>query len=919
MIVAYPAEPLDVVTRLYLGGAWTDVSGHVRTADGGGISIGRGRADQGVRADPSRANLAVNNRSGTYSARNPASPYYGLIGRNTPITVSVAGSTSYLAMPGDVLSKATTPDVAALGITGDLDVRIDLELVNWRERVDLAAKYQTSGNQRSWAFYLHGDRDGRPCLSWSTAGTSATTIDVVATAAVPAPPSGRQALRATLDVNNGAGGKTVTFYTAPTMAGPWTQLGDPVTSAGTTSIFDSTAGVELGDTANLAALPVNGRIYGFELRNGIAGTAVANPDFSVQTPGATAFVDSAGRTWTVEGDAEITNLIPRFAGEVSSWPARWDVSGQDVWVPIEAAGIMRRLGQGRPVEGSVFYRALAMDAEDVVAYWPLEDARGSTTLAAGSPLTAPMSITGEPDLASFDAFDASGSLPILGGAAFNGAAPAYAPTGQTQVRFLLAVPALGDADNQVLAMWYATGSLRRWEIHYGTGGTLGLRAYDAGGTQIFDTGDVAFAVDGRLLIVSAETTENGANVDWTLSALEVGESVGSTFSGTAAGQTVGRVGQISVSPSGGLDGTAVGHLSVQTTVTSLFELDVQLNAWRGERAGRRIERLCAEEGIALTIRGDADATSVMGPQAPATLLDLLEECATTDDGILYEPRDRLALAYRTRESLYNQTPAAELDYGAGHISPPLEPTDDDTDVRNDITVTRSAGSSARAVLEDGPLSVAAPPEGIGRYDTSITINSRYDVFLPDHAAWRLHTRTVDEARWPVVTFNLSRLLAVGEVELAEVLAALDLGDRLTITGLPAWLPPEDIDVLAVGMAEFLAQFYWQMSANCTPASPYDVAAYGVTGRYGPHSTVTAEALDATETGVDINTPVGPLWSTTASGYDVLIGGERMTVTAVGSPSGTGQTLTVVRSVNGVVKSHATGAAVVLADPAVYAL
>lgn len=916
--MAVPADPLGVVTELHVG-TWVDISEHVRTADGGGITIGRGRADQGVRADPSRASLALDNRDGRYSPRNPTGPYYGLIGRNTPIRVGVRQSTTYLAMPGDVTSKATTPDVAALDITGDIDIRIDLELTNWRERVDLAAKYQTGADQRSWAFYLHGNRDGVPCFSWSTSGTAGTTIDVVATAPVPAPPSGRLALRVTLDVNNGSGGKTVTFYTAASMAGPWTQLGQPITSAGTTTIFASSAPLELGDAANLTALPVQGRIYGFELRNGIGGTAVANPDFTSQTPGATAFVDSAGRTWSILGDAAITNISPRFTGEISAWPPRWDTSGRDVWVPIEAAGIMRRLGAGTPVEGSVFYRALTMDARAVVAYWPMEDAEGSTSLAAASPLTAPLSITGEPDLAAFGEFEASAPLPILGGATFGGTVPAYAPTGQTQVRFLLAVPALGDADDQSLVTWYTTGSLRRWEVHYGTGGTLGLRAYDSGGTQVFDSGDVAFAVDGQLLIVSAEATEDGADVDWTLSTLEVGESVGTTFSGTAAGQTVGRVGQITVSPQGGLDGTAIGHLSVQATVTSLFELADQLDSWRGETAGRRIERLCREEGIPLTIRGDALATAPMGPQRPGTLLDLLDECAETDDGILYEPRDRLGIAYRTRESLYNQPVRAELDYAAGHVSPPLEPTDDDTDTRNDITVTRAGGSSARAVLETGPLSVQAPPDGIGRYDTSVTINSRYDLLLPDHAEWRLHVRTVDQARYPVVTVNLVKLMAEGETTLAETLAELDVGDRITIEHLPEWLPPEDIDVLAVGMAEFLAQFDWVISANCTPASPYSVAAWDVHGRYGPHSTVTTEALDSTETEVDISTPVGPLWSTSASGYDVIIGGERMTVTAVSAPTGTTQTLTVVRSVNGVVKGHPAGERVEFATPTYYAL
>lgn len=919
--MAFPADPLDLTAELYVSGTWTDITADVLTRSTSGVSIGRGRPNEGARADPSRADFSLRNTDGRYSPRNPTSPYYGLLGRNTPIRFSVAGPSTYLALPGDTLSKAHAPDAGPLGITGDIDIRIDLELVNWREAVDLAAKYQTSGNQRSWAFYLYGTGSGLATLTWSTAGTLASTIDINSTVPVPAPPSGRQALRVTLDVNNGSGGNTTTFYTAPTIAGPWTQLGDPVVTAGVTSIFDSVAGIELGDAIGLTALPAEGKLYAFELRSGIAGSVVANPNFTIQAPGAGSFADTASspNTWTVEGDAEITNRLTRFVGEVSSWPSRWDVSGRDVWVPAEAAGIQRRLGQGAPVQGSVMYRALLFDAASVVAYWPMEDSVGSTSLASASSGTAPLKIIGAPELASFAAFTASAPLPVLAGASFTGGAPAYTPGTQTQIRFLLSVPAAGDADNQSVITFYSTGSLRRWECHYGVGGTLGLRAFDSGGTSVFDTGDVAFAINGKTLMVSIELTQNGTAVDYLLGTLEPGASSGLTTSGSTASQTIGRVGTIVVSPNGGLADTAIGHLSVQATITSLFELGAQMNAWIGETAGRRIVRLSAEEGISCTARGDIDATAQMGAQTPGALLDLLGEAAETDGGLLYESRDVLGLAYRTRESLYNQDAKVALNYASGHLVPPLEPTDDDQQVRNDITVARVGGSSARAVLEVGPLSIQAPPAGVGRYDEQVTINARYDALLPDHASWRLHVGTVDETRYPAVSLNLAKLYSSGASALAATVVAFDVGDQLTIDSAPSWLPPGQISQLGLGLAEFLADFDWDVSVNCVPASPYEVAAYGVQGRYGPHSTVTAEALDTTETGVDITTPVGPLWSTTATGYQIVIGGEVMTVTAVSAPAGTAQTLTVTRSVNGVVKSHATGAAVAMAVPAIYAL
>src|SRR5690606_10285293 len=41
----------------------------------------------------------------------------------------------------------------------------------------------------------------------------------------------------------------------------------------------------------------------------------------------------------------------RFTGEVEAWPVRWSVDGNDVWAPVTAHGIMRRLlapGTDRP-------------------------------------------------------------------------------------------------------------------------------------------------------------------------------------------------------------------------------------------------------------------------------------------------------------------------------------------------------------------------------------------------------------------------------------------------------------------------------------------------------------------------------------------------------------------------------------------
>lgn len=919
--MVFPQTVLPLVVELYLGGSWVNVRalGHVYRRDM--VNITRGRSAEASQVDRSTATLTLNNRDGRYSPRNPVGPYYGQLMRNTPLRIAVESGSTYLALPGTTAARATCPDATALGITGDIDIRIDLELGTWRAAgVDVAGKYETTSDQRSWAFFLNANGTGTLAFSWSTNGTFAGLLTRVSTAPVPAPASGRQALRVTLDVNNGASGHTVTFYTAETIFGPWTQLGDPVVTAGTTSVFDSTAGLEIGDVEDLTNSPVTGSVYGFELRSGIGGTVVANPDFTVQTAGAASFADTAGNpnTWAIAGNAQISNRRYRFHGEVSAWPPRWDTTGTDVYTPIEASGVIRRLSQGASVLGSVLYRARLFDTSGLVAYWPFEDADGSTSMAPALNHGA-MTIIGTPSLASFEGFTASNPIPVLNGAEMRGSVPAYTDTGRTQVRFLLAVPAAGAENGQTLVLFYTTGSVRRWELNYGTGGTLTLLGYDGSGTQLFTSGAVSFAVNGELLMVSAELTQNSADIGWNVLTLEPGAAIGLTFSGTLSANTVGRVGTVIVSPGGGVANVAAGHVSVQSTITSLFETGHQLNAWKGETAGRRIERLCAEEGIAFRVRGDLDDTVRMGAQRPNDLLALIRECADADAGMLYEPREVFGLGYRTRASLYNQTPQVALTYTAHELAGSLEPTDDDQATRNDITVTREGGSSARAVLETGPLSVLAPPDGVGRYEESVSVNVEYDLLLFDQASWRLHLGTVDEARYPQISVNLAHPALTGDAALTAAVVGAEVGDRLTIANPPAWLPPETISQLGQGYGEQLGNYEWEITWNCSPESPYQVAVYG-TSRYGPHSTVTNEALDTTETGVDITTPTGPLWSTAPGGtFDILIGGERMTVTAVGAATGTVQTLTVIRSVNGVVKSHSSGAAVALFTPSIYAL
>ncbi len=245
-----------------------------------------------------------------FEAADPRRYAAGLSSQSTGLAIQQGGmtvpagvATTRLRLPAVSGAYPSTPSHASLNITGDLDLRVDADLKAWSSpQQSLISKYDTTANLR--AYRLRVNSAGTLALQVSPDGTSASVVTFNSSATVPIS-SGRIAIRATLDVDNGAAGKTAVFYTAPTIAGPWTQLGSTQTIAGTTSIFVSTAPLEVGSVTVGTLDLARGVVYAAEVRSGIGGTVVATPDFTAQTRGAASFADSTGKTWTVNGTAEL--------------------------------------------------------------------------------------------------------------------------------------------------------------------------------------------------------------------------------------------------------------------------------------------------------------------------------------------------------------------------------------------------------------------------------------------------------------------------------------------------------------------------------------------------------------------------------------------------------------------------------------
>jgi hypothetical protein len=243
-----------------------------------------------------------------------------------------------------------SPDSAALDITGDIDLRVKIEADDWNQGGTgvLVAKYGASG-QRSYLMQLAA---GRLSLVWSNNGTTENVAQSTVTTLNTTANFTTLWLRGTLDVDNGASGRTITFFTS-TDGTNWTQYGDPVVQAGVTSIFNSTALLRTGDQNGGNVF--GGKYFRVQVLNGIDGTVAfdANCETSITSFGQETFTESStnaatvtiNRAGTTYRAAGITQPGYLFPGAVNTFtPNNLDATDMDASDSFSVVLIMRQWG-----------------------------------------------------------------------------------------------------------------------------------------------------------------------------------------------------------------------------------------------------------------------------------------------------------------------------------------------------------------------------------------------------------------------------------------------------------------------------------------------------------------------------------------------------------------------------------------------
>jgi hypothetical protein len=620
-----------------------------------------------------------------------------------------------------------------------------------------------------------------------------------------------------------------------------------------------------------------------------------------------------------------------FIGFATGWTPSWEaLTGQIPWVTLTASGTLRRLAQGaEPVISPIKRYLTALD--HVLAYWPCEVGEHATDIpnavGGGNGTWA-----GNADLASCSSFPASSALPTTNASGlyrFKVDTYTVAATNTQSVRLLLALPetASAPANNSVLvSLIMRGGTTSRMDLLYGTGSVLTMKAYDtAGATIATDSG--TFNIDALPGMVSLEFAQSGATMFIAIKYLKLGSSTYLFSAGSSGTATVGTVSEIWIDAYQTVDNMGFGHVAVMdvgSAVDPLTDGVNQINAYDGETitgdGAGRLARVCDENQVALTTYGvTADVlggtfNDYAGPQAIATVLDILHDCEDVEQGLLWDGLTT-GLAYTTRRRHENAEALLTIDAAAGQLAPPFGPVDDDQRIRNRWTVNRLNGAEFTVSDDDGPMGT----EAVGVYNDSKTINSYRDRAARDLADWLVHVGTIEGYRYPTLTVNLT-----ATPELSGPVCDLFPGARVDITGLGSVLTAmadETVSLTVEGIQHDLNESMWVATLSCSPFEVWRVgevaAETGDTGEFAARpdtdGSVLASSAALGATSLAVNIPTGPTWTTVADDYPLAlsVGGVEVTATACTAAASAGGAPTVSARTTGKNDTAATSHAVTM--------
>lgn len=586
--------------------------------------------------------------------------------------------------------------------------------------------------------------------------------------------------------------------------------------------------------------------------------------------------------------------VLRFEGYTSGFTPRWDATRNRRVAEVAAFGILQRLNNAnQPVRPPLQRAVLATTTASLLQFWALEDGSSATLASSALPSGVPMVVAGTVRFAGFDPLHpTNSSFTLLPGFHFGyGSIPDFKDGGRLAASFSSGQSGLGwtiqfipfndflsnTATATVLSWTTADGASWTYVIDpTGVTGTV-----NRNGTQIAQVLEQQFSAEVRI-----EAVVSGSNTNVTLKMRPSGSTGSGSYSGrpgalnaVTIGDGVVRTGQFAVGELrlwDNLGSTSTVPVFQSATSNTVFPY----SAYQGESPTTRLARLCAEEGIPITIIGSSGKT--MGPQTAQSVIALLRECEAVDGGVLYDGFGP-GLTYVAYNKIAAQAATLTINATNGELIAPFAPTQDALGLLSSFTASNTLGTTQTYTAAD----LAANPASASRNGTAL-INNNDDKDLINFAAWQVHKGRVWGFRYPQVTMHLEKKPA----QAAPWLATALLG-RIDIVNLSTLAPftPDTVRLLLNGYSEMWNSKEWIVVPHCSAYEPWrvgviDASVQDAAWRIDSGGSALHQGYSVGATSLLVDVFDGFLWSTAAGDYPRLfdVGGVRVNVTAMSGAS-----------------------------------
>lgn len=525
-----------------------------------------------------------------------------------------------------------------------------------------------------------------------------------------------------------------------------------------------------------------------------------------------------------------TSYADRVSGYVDEWPVVWpDGTSAMSTVTVTASSRLGRFSRGSELR-SIIEEVYLED--NPVAYYPFGDAVGTTRAGNVSAFPQPpMTVV---------AVGSGGSITFgssTGPGTDGMTAALFSRTDANNGSYMRALPA-GDLvaindTNLMIECFFNTSTADTNLVHLNSdsrssvlsvSSTGKLQAYgSAFGTVFFVIVSTATVTNGLTHHAALRQTKSGATIT---SDLFLDGALVATDTSGLDWWPLTRLYAGGYQP---LFNGTLSHVAVYNTAVSdariLEHANAGLNGFSGESSNARIVRLARYADVPageVSVETGLSTSITNQITNDKTALSLMSEVVDTEGGVLFDARNG-NLTFHARSHRYNAAVVMTLSATNQEIEGDLEPKLDDQGLLNDMTASRDGGVSVRAV---DTASIA----DYGLYRESVTLLTTSDNEIADAANWKVQTRSTPAIRIAGISVDLLNCSSAQKT----ALLALEIGDRITLTGLPSQAPASSMDFFIEGYTETIGAESYRMTFNLSPASlsgvwQLDSSTYSVLG------------------------------------------------------------------------------------------